>query len=109
DIEALCRRILLINRGRILFDGALEALRAQVSRERQLVILLAHEETWVEDPDAQVLRRNGHHLTLRFDPARISAAELIARITARYEIRDLYVENPPIEEIVAQIYEEEAL
>ncbi len=107
DIEALCRRILLINRGRILFDGALEALRAQVSRDRQLVIVLAHEETWVEDPDAQVIRRNGHHLTLRFDPERISAADLIARITARYEIRDLYVENPPIEEIVAQIYYEE--
>lgn len=108
DIEALCSRVMLINRGQILLDGTLEQLRAQVTRDRQLVIVLAHEETWVEDPDAEVIRRNGHHLTLRFDPERISAAALIGRITAAYEIRDLYVENPPIEEIIAQLYEEEA-
>jgi len=108
DIEALCSRVMLINRGQILLDGTLEQLRAQVTRDRQLVIILAHEETWVEDPDAEVIRRNGHHLTLRFDPERISAAALIGRITAAYEIRDLYVENPPIEEIIAQLYEEEA-
>lgn len=108
DIEALCTRVMLISHGQILLDGTLGDLRARVSRERQLVIVLEDEATWVEDDDARVIQRNDHRLTLRFDPERVSAAALIGRITARYAIRDLYVENPPIEEIVAQIYEEMA-
>jgi len=42
--------------------------------------------------------------TLRFDPGLISPAELIARITAEHEITDLFVENPPIEEIIARLH-----
>jgi ABC-2 type transport system ATP-binding protein len=41
---------------------------------------------------------------LAFDPGRVSPATLIARITARYDVRDLFVENPPIEEIIAELY-----
>ena len=61
---------------------------------------------WIDDPLAQVIRRDGHRLHLRFDPQQISAADLIARIAGRHAIRDLFVENPPIEETVAQMYEE---
>ena len=106
DIEALCTRVMLINQGRILIDGTLDDLRERVSNERRLIIHLAREDDWIEDPDAQVISRDGAQLTPAFDPQRISAADLIGRISARYPIRDLYVENPPIEEIVAQVYEE---
>lgn len=108
DIEALCSRVILINQGRILSDGSLEQLRAQVTTERRLIVDLAHEEDWIEDPDAQVVRREGRRLHLRFDPERIPAAALIGRISSRYAIRDLFVENPPIEEIIAQVYREGA-
>jgi ABC-2 type transport system ATP-binding protein len=106
DIEALCSRVLLINRGLILFDGPLAELRAQVTNERRLIIHLAREDDWIEDVDARVIGREGPRVTLQFDPQRVPAAELIGRITSRYAIRDLYVENPPIEEIIAQVYEE---
>lgn len=106
DIEALCSRIIVISSGRILSDGTLADLRARVTKERRLIVILAHEEEWLEDPDAAVIRRDGARLQLRFDPDRIPAAELIARITSRYAIRDLYVENPPIEEIIARLYAE---
>ena len=106
DIEALCSRVILINKGRILSDGPLDELRARVSNERRLVIDLIREEQWIDDPDATVIRREGARVHLRFDPTRIRAADLIGRITARYAIRDLFVENPPIEEIVAQLYED---
>jgi ABC-2 type transport system ATP-binding protein len=104
DIEALCRRIMVINEGRILLDGTLEDLRAQVTRERWLTVDLEREGEQVSDPDAQVVRHDGHRVHLRFDPDRVSAAELIARVTARHAVRDLFVENPPIEEIVARLY-----
>jgi ABC-2 type transport system ATP-binding protein len=50
------------------------------------------------------MKREGHRVQLRFDPERIPAADLIARITAAHAISDLFVENPPIEEIIARIY-----
>ena len=50
----------------------------------------------------------GHRLCLGFDPQRVSPAALIARITARHAVRDLFVENPPIEAIVARLYQSTA-
>jgi ABC-2 type transport system ATP-binding protein len=104
DIEALCSRVLVINEGRLLTSGTLDNLRALVTTERRLIVDLADEDGDISDPDAEVMAREGARVTLRFDPARVPAATLIARITAAHAIRDLYVENPPIEEIIARLY-----
>jgi ABC-2 type transport system ATP-binding protein len=104
DIEALCTRVILIGEGRILSDGTLETLRATVSSERRLIIDLVDEQTEVSDPDAVVISREGHRVTLSYDPATIPTAALISRITAAYPVSDLFVQNPPIEEIIARIY-----
>jgi len=106
DIEALCDRVILIHEGRILSDGTLADLRRQVTTERRLIVDLADEREALADEQAEVIAREGHRVTLRFDPERTPAAELIGRITARHAIRDLFVENPPIEEIVARLYEQ---
>ncbi len=104
DIEALCSRVIVIGGGRILSDGTLDALRERVTRERWLLLDLEEADLAIEDPDAEILRRDGQRVTLRFDPARVSPAQLISRLTARYPIRDLFVQNPPIEEIIARLY-----
>jgi ABC-2 type transport system ATP-binding protein len=108
DIEALCTRVIVIGGGRILSDGTLDALRERVTRERWLLLDLEDPQLVLEDPDAEVLRRDGHRVTLRFDPAQVSSAQLISRLTARYPIRDLFVQNPPIEEIIARLYGQHA-
>jgi ABC-2 type transport system ATP-binding protein len=104
DIEALCRRVIVIHEGGIFLDGTLEALRARVTRERRLTVDLESENGHIADPDAEVLSRDSRRVTLRFDPQRVSPAELIARIARNHEIRDLFVQDPPIEEIVARLY-----
>ena len=107
DIEALCHRILVIGEGQILSDGTLDQLRARVSTERRLLVDLEEENAEIDDPDATVVQRDGHRVHLSFSPERISAAALIGRITARHAVRDLFVENPPIEEIIARLYRDE--
>jgi len=104
DIETLCSRVIVIHQGGIFLDGTLEQLRNRVSSERRLIVDLANENGPVSDPDAELVSRQGRRATLNFDPGRVSPAELIARIVARHEVVDLFVENPPIEEIVARIY-----
>ncbi|MDY7011674.1 MAG: hypothetical protein SVV80_13135, partial [Planctomycetota bacterium] len=85
-------------------DGTLADLRARVTSERRLTVDLANENGEVSDPDAEVISRDPRRVTLRFDPLRIAPADLIARIAHNHEIRDLFVENPPIEEIIAKLY-----
>ncbi len=108
DIEALCTRVIVIGGGNILSDGTLADLRNKVTRERRLIIDLEDPQCAanVQDADAEVVRIDGGRVTLRFDPSIIGTATLIGRVTSRYAVRDLFVENPPIEEIVARLYGE---
>ena len=107
DIEALCTRVIVIGSGQILSDGSLDDLRQRVTRERWLIVDLEEEHANITDPDAMVLRREGQQVCLRFDPACVSTAALIARITPAYNVKDLFVQNPPIEEIIARLYTQE--
>jgi ABC-2 type transport system ATP-binding protein len=104
DIEALCTRVIVIGGGQLLSDGSLEDLRSGVTRERWLLVHLENEHDTIADPDAAVLQREGNQVCLRFDPHCVSTAALIARITACHQVKDLFVQNPPIEEIIARLY-----
>ena len=107
DIEALCDRVMVISSGKILSDGGLDELRRRISNERRLVVELVDESDEISDPDARVTERIGRRVALSFDPESVSAAELIGRVTSAHPVRDLFVEDPPIEEIIAGIYEAE--
>jgi viologen exporter family transport system ATP-binding protein len=106
DIEALCDRVLVIGDGRILSDGTLETLKARVTTERWLIVDTLQSAEAVEDAEAEVISREGDRVTLRFDPQIVAPADLIHRIASRHPIRDLYVQSPPIEEIIARLYED---
>jgi ABC-2 type transport system ATP-binding protein len=105
DIARLCQRVVLIDHGRVIYDGGLEALRARFGRQRTLVVDFDHEGNGLEVDNAEVVRREGPRVWLRFDRDATTAAALIADVAARYHIRDLTVEEPAIEGIVRRIYE----
>ncbi len=106
DIAHLCPRMMIIDRGTLLYDGSVTAIRDTFGTERTLVVDLEDGE-----PDAltgltaEEVRADGPRHWLRFRRAEVSAAELIAAVAARYRVRDLTIEEPEIEEIVRRIYE----
>lgn len=104
DIEALCTRVLLIGKGRILLDSSVEGLRAQVADRRRLVVELASEVTQIDPHPATIIKCEGRYLHLTFNPHQITSAQLITILSQRYPIRDLFVENLPIEEVISHIY-----
>ncbi|BAZ52217.1 sulfate-transporting ATPase [Nostoc sp. NIES-4103] len=104
DIEALCDRIIIIGGGEILCDGTLAMLRSQVSSRRYLRIDLKNEDFSFAQAGVSIISQAGRSVTLAFDPTKLSAASLISQVTAQNEVEDLFVENPPIEEIIAQLY-----
>ena len=104
DIEALCKRVLILHEGKIYFDGSLEQLRKKILPERRLIIDLIEEGSSISDPHAQVTKQEGHRVWLSFNPVTTPVQELIARVTSSRAVADLFVENPPIEEIIAKYY-----
>jgi ABC-2 type transport system ATP-binding protein len=104
DIESLCHRVLILNEGQIFLDGSLETLRKDMLPERRLVIDLSNEYETITDPEATFIKQEGHRVWLSFNPNTTPTPELIRRITLKHAIRDLYIENPPIEEIIAKLY-----
>jgi ABC-2 type transport system ATP-binding protein len=104
DIEALAQRVIVIGNGMILADQPFESLRAEVLTERRLVVDFVGDAPALEIPRVTVIRREGNSLELSFDPGVVPVAELISRITSEYELVDLQVEQPPIEEVIARFY-----
>ncbi len=107
DIEALCKRVIVIGDGTILSDGSLDALRSRVTGERWLTIDLMNGAEDVSIEGASVISQDGQRVRLSFDPQHVMPAEMIARVTSAHAVRDLFVENPPIEEIIARLYKDE--
>jgi ABC-2 type transport system ATP-binding protein len=77
-------------------------------RERWLTVDLADGDVAIDDPEATVISREGRRVCLSFDPQTVAPAEIIHRITSRHPIQDLFVEDPPIEIIIARLYSQGA-
>lgn len=109
DIEALCTRVMVIARGRLLSDGSLAELRRQFGPERWLTLDLAEgvERFDAASVGTRLVKREGARVCVAFDPQAERTETVVARVTSRYAVRDLFVENPPIEEIVSKVYGEE--
>jgi len=105
DITRLCQRVVLIDHGHVIYDGGLEDLRTRFGRQRTLVVDLDEAANGLQVPNAELVRREGPRVWLRFDREATTAAALIAAVAARYRVRDLTVEEPAIEAIVRGIYE----
>ncbi|MCQ4209508.1 ABC transporter ATP-binding protein [Streptomyces longispororuber] len=107
DIEQLCRRVMVIDHGRLVYDGELDGLHDLGGGERTLVVDLERELPPLDVEFARVVRVEGARQWLAF-PAGQSAAPLVARIAERYPLADLSVREPDIESVIARMYARDA-
>jgi viologen exporter family transport system ATP-binding protein len=104
DIERLCNRILMIDRGRLIYDGTLDDLLVRYGGERTLVVDLEEPLPPLEVAGARVERVDGTRQWLRFRRDETSAAAVTAAVAQRASLVDLALEEPDIEEVVRRIY-----
>jgi ABC-2 type transport system ATP-binding protein len=90
DVEALCKRVIVIHHGRVLFDGSLATLTHRFSALKTIQAVLADGET----------------ITLQVPKSETSQAT--AKLLAEHEVTDLTVEDPPIEDVIEQVFASEA-
>jgi viologen exporter family transport system ATP-binding protein len=106
DVERLCRRIVLIDQGRVIYDGAIERIKDQYGTHRTLVVEFSEDYPVVAVEGAEFESRVGNVARLRFDRRAISADQLIRRVTEAYCVSDVSIEEPELETIIRQIYVE---
>jgi ABC-2 type transport system ATP-binding protein len=104
DVERLAPRIILIDEGTVVYDGALERLREEYGTHRTLVVTLAEEYPDFAVEGAEVDGREGSVVRLRFDRRITSAEAIVRRVMEGYAISDLAIVEPDIESIVRRIY-----
>jgi ABC-2 type transport system ATP-binding protein len=101
DIERLCKRLLVIDRGSLIWDGGIAQLRERYGGERTLIVDLEEPAPPLQIDGAVVDKVDGPRQWLRF---RGPAAELTARVASSARLVDLQIAEPDIEEIVRRIY-----
>jgi len=109
DVEKLCERVMIIDHGKLLYDGQLANLKDRFGGHRQLVVDFTELRENMEIEGATISEREGSRITYQFPRTAITASELIGRISAQYRIRDLEVREPDIEATIRRIYEERLL
>jgi len=103
DVEALCKRVVIIHHGRILFDGLLNDLVTRFSPHKTIEVEL-ETETADLSPYGEVVERDGARYILRVEKA--DTARATGRLLADLPVVDLTVEDPPIEDVIEQVFSE---
>jgi ABC-2 type transport system ATP-binding protein len=104
DVERLCSRLMVIDHGRLVYDGTVDDLKSRHGQYRTLVVDLERPGGPLVVDGAEVVRVEGPRQWLRFHRDRTTAAELIAGIAGTTPIVDLTVEEPLIEDVIARMY-----
>jgi ABC-2 type transport system ATP-binding protein len=103
DIEQLCSRVMVIDHGSLVYDGSLVGLHNGASATRTLVVDLVDETGRIDVPGATVARVEGPRQWLSF-PADASAAPIVAAVAAAYDVADLSILEPAIEDVIRELY-----
>lgn len=106
DIEALTDRILLIGKGRILYDGSLARIREDYDRVRKVRVSFEPYPGPLDAGGARLLSRTENSAVYELDTARLGVSALLRSLGEKLAITDMSAESRPIEEIIAALYED---
>jgi ABC-2 type transport system ATP-binding protein len=105
DVEALCRRVLVIAHGQLVYDGDLEGLADRFGQSKLIKLEFADGIS----PEGferfgEVTRRDGPMLDLKIERSRV--AEVLGAILDGHQVLDVVVQDPPLEQVIARVFEE---
>ncbi|MEM4253892.1 MAG: ATP-binding cassette domain-containing protein [Candidatus Woesearchaeota archaeon] len=104
DIERLCERIIIINHGKIIYDGPLEEIRQKYLTDKHIEVKLAEKAEKFSFKGCKVIRQQEYDLEIELDTRKAKVQDLINYLLKNFDVADIIVADPPIEEIIAKIY-----
>ena len=105
DVEALCKRVLVITQGKLVYDGPLTGIAERFGREKLVKLQFDGTDT----PDrlerfGELTSREGPIATLKVDRAHV--AEVMGAILGQYTVLDVSIHDPPLDQMIAKVFEE---
>ncbi len=105
DIEEICQRVIMIDAGRIIYDGPLSLIKARFGKFREITLETASPIGLFALPTgAEIVQQADQRLTLRFDRTVTTASQVAAAIMNQLEVADFSLAEPDLASIVKQIY-----
>ena len=105
DIEELCQRVIIIDAGKLIYDGPLSTIKERFGKYRQITFEMVKCNSVVDAPaGAEIVARDDCHATLRFDRTVTSASHVAAAVMNQIEVADFTLAEPDLASIVKQIY-----
>ena len=105
DIDAITDRVVLIGKGRILYDGSFEQIKKKYGKNKTLTVSFENEAEPIEISGAILTKTERNQATYTVDTGEVSIAGILNRLSEKKQFTDVDVKSQAIEEIVASLYE----
>lgn len=106
DIERLCKRIIIINHGVIVYDGPIEKIKKEYLTHKHLDIKFNKLDKKFRFKGCRVISENEYELKLELDTKKQAVKNVVNHLITEFDVADIIVQDPPIEEIIQKIYKE---
>lgn len=104
DVEQICQRIMIIDKGKVVLDDAQTAILARFGNKKMLVVEFDNGVAPLQLSAGEIVKEEENKLWIQFDSQKISAFDMILSLRDQHGIRDISIKEENIESIVTQIY-----
>lgn len=104
DIEDLCSRVIIINHGKIISDSSFEDLRKKHLNRKRITVYLNKKASTLKLSAVETLEQDANVVKLEVDLRKTTMQKVLAKVTSHFDIADIDIADPPIEEIIGSIY-----
>ncbi len=107
DLEALCRRVIIVNHGQIVYEDKVSSLKRKYLTTKMVEVRYAKEiakDFFIRG--VEILKVGHYGVKLKFDSSKTSVDSVLAHISAAGDLVDITISDPPLEEVIAKIYEQ---
>ena len=103
DITSLCKRVICVENGSISYDGKLDLLLKKLSPFKEILIVCSSEEDAIklENSGFTVINKTTNEITIKVESNSITSS--LRKILNNFKIEDLYINEPPIDEIIGKL------
>ena len=108
DVEHLCRRVIIINHGTVVFDDSVAALKQQFLRSKRIELKLLEPALPFSLSGVTVIRQDDYELVVDVDTTVQPIESAVANLISATRVADVSIEDPPLEEIIAMMYSQNA-
>jgi ABC-2 type transport system ATP-binding protein len=105
DIEKTCQRMIIIDDGKIIYDGTVEQIKDRYGKSRTLEVEFSRNYSGIKIPGAHIIKEEDNKKWFSFMKNELQVSRLISELTEKYDVVDLTVKEPEIESIIREVYE----